>query len=57
MSAKEELMKYILSLNEKQVDRIVEHMDLLRCVASMTDNEMIYSETFLTKLFGKGETA
>lgn len=57
MSAKEELMKYILSLNEKQVDRIVEHMDLIRCVASMTDNELIYSETFLTKLFGKGETA
>lgn len=57
MSAKEELLKYVLSLNEKQIDRIVEHMDLLRCVAAMTDNEMIYSETFLNRMFGKGETA
>lgn len=57
MSSREELIKYILSLNEKQVERIVEHMDLLRCVASMNDSEMIYSETFLNRMFGKGETA
>lgn len=56
-NAKQELIDFILSLNERQVDKILAHMGLLKTVVTMEECELVYSETFLSKMFGKGETA
>lgn len=53
MSKKQELVDYIASLTEEQVAKIMEHLPLLKELVAMTDNELIYSETLLTKLFAK----
>ena len=47
-----------MSKQEEQVAKIMEHLPLLKQLVTMTDNELIYSETFLQKLFSRaGEGA
>lgn len=53
MSKQKELVDFVASLTEEQVAKIMEHLPLLKQLVVMTDNELIYSETLLTKLFAK----
>ena len=53
MSKQEELVAFIKGLNEDEVKKIVEHLPLLEQLVKMDNNELIYSETLLTKLFSK----
>ena len=52
-NAKETLVEYINSLTDAQADRISEHMTILQQLARMTENETIFTETFLDGIFGK----
>lgn len=53
MSKQQELISFIENLTEEQVAKITEHLPLLKQLVTMTDSELIYSETFLQKLFSK----
>lgn len=53
MSKKEELVAFIKNLSEEDVKKIVEHLPLLEQLVKMNDSELVYSETFLKKLFSK----
>lgn len=53
MSKQAELISFIENLTEEQVAKIMEHLPLLKQLVNMTDSELIYSETFLQKLFSK----
>lgn len=58
MSKQAELISFIENLTEEQVAKIMEHLPLLKQLVIMTDNELIYSKTFLQKLFSRaGEGA
>lgn len=50
---KDALLSYILNLTPAQVDKLVERLDLLKQLAGMTRNELIFAETFLDKVCGK----
>ena len=52
-NAKETLIEYVNSLTDAQADRISEHMTILLQLARMTENETIFTETFLDGIFGK----
>lgn len=52
-SAKDALVEYVNSLTDAQADRISEHMIILLQLARMTENETIFTETFLDGIFGK----
>lgn len=47
MTKTEELVQYVESLTEAQTEKLLEHLPLLKQLVDMTDNELIYSETFL----------
>ena len=51
MTKTEELVQYVESLIEAQTEKLLEHLPLLKQLVDMTDNELIYSETFLKKMF------
>lgn len=51
MTKTEELVQYVESLTEAQTEKLLEHLPLLKQLVSMTDNELIYSETFLKRMF------
>lgn len=51
MSKQAELISFIENLTEEQVAKIMKHLPLLKQLVKMSDSELIYSETFLAKLF------
>lgn len=54
----EKLIEYVMSLTDEQVEKLVKRLDLLETLRNMDDNELLYSEVFLGKLFGyRGGTA
>lgn len=53
MNKNAELVEFIWSLSAEQIDKIVAHLDILKSVANMSENEMIFTETFLNRLFGE----
>ena len=53
MNAKENLIAFVNNLNSEQADRIGNHMEILLQLARMTENETIFTETFLDGIFGK----
>lgn len=50
---KETLINYILNLTPAQVDKLIERLPLLKQLAGMSKNELIFSETFLEKVCGR----
>lgn len=53
MTKTEELVQYVQSLTEEQVEKLLEHLPLLKQLTTMQEHELIYSETFLKKLFSR----
>ena len=53
MNAKDKLTAFVNSLTDAQADRVSEHMSILQQLARMTENETIFTETFLDGIFGK----
>ena len=51
--ASEALIDYILKLTPAQCAKLVERLPLREQVASMTDNEQIFAEVFLSRVCGK----
>lgn len=47
------LIDYIQRLTPAQCEKLVERMPLLKQLAGMTANELIFAETFLDKVCGK----
>jgi len=52
---KDALIDYIQRLTPAQCDKLVERMPLLKQLAGMTANELIFAETFLDKVCRKVE--
>ena len=50
-NAKENLSEYVNALTEEQAAQIMNHPNLLQLMSSMTENQLIYTETLLSKLF------
>lgn len=54
----EKLVEFVMSLTDEQVEKLVKRLDLLETLRNMSDNELLYCETFVGKLFGyRGGTA
>ncbi|MBC1758733.1 hypothetical protein AABM06_03480 [Listeria ivanovii] len=53
MNKNAELVEFIWSLSAEQIDKVVAHLDILKRLVDMTENEMIFTETFLDRLFGE----
>ena len=53
MTKTEELVQYVQNLTEEQVEKLLEHLPLLKQLTTMQEHELIYSETFLKKLFNR----
>ena len=51
MSNKEKLIAYIASLTPEHVDKVCRHMDLLKQLPTLTENELIFTEEFLKRIF------
>ena len=47
------LVDYIQHLTPAQCDKLVERMPLLKQLAGMSANELLFAETFLEKVCGK----
>lgn len=47
------LIDYIQRLTPAQCEKLVERLPLLKQLAGMTANELIFAETFLDKVCGK----
>ena len=52
MTDREKLMAYIEGLTPEQVDKIVRRLPLIKQALHMTDNEALYTQNFIRKLFG-----
>ena len=44
------LIDYIMKLTPAQCDKLVERLPLLKQLAGMTENELVFAETFLGKV-------
>lgn len=53
MNAKETLTAFVNSLTDAQAERITNHMSILLQLARMTENETVFTETFLTGILGE----
>ena len=53
ISNKDTLIDYIQRLTPAQCDKLVERLPLLKHLAGMTPNELIFAETFLDKVCGR----
>lgn len=57
MSKRDELIAYVASLTPEQVDKVCKRMELLKQLPTLTDNELIFTEEFLKRIFTPGGTA
>lgn len=53
MSKREELFAYVASLTPEQVEKLIERLPLLKQMAGMSGNELLFAERFLDKVCGK----
>ena len=54
----EKLIEFVMKLNDREVARLSNRLQLLETLKTLTDNELLYCETFVGKLFGdRGGTA
>ena len=52
MTAKDELVKFIINLTPEQANKIVKRMELLKQLAKSSDNELVFTETLLSRING-----
>ena len=52
-NANEALVEYGMSLTDEQVNKLMERLDLLKQLVSLTGTQLTYTETLLDRLFGK----
>lgn len=50
--AMEKLLDFHNSLTVAQKVKLSDHMDILQLLSRMPEKELIFTETFLTKIFG-----
>lgn len=50
-TAKENLFDYVASLSEEQINKLIDHLPLLKSVVNMDEPQAIYTEALITKLF------
>ena len=56
MTAKEELVKYVESLTPEDTKKLLEHLPLLKRLLDMEEPELVYTQTFLRKMFAEQVT-
>lgn len=56
--ARDALMTFILNMTPEQVDKLIRKRKLLELLPTMTDKQLLFTESFLERLFRKdGATA
>lgn len=55
MSKRDELVAYIASLTPEQVDKVCRRMDLLKQLPTLSENQLIFTEEFLKRIFPEDE--
>lgn len=53
MTATDELVKFIINLTPAQADKIIKHIDLLKQLSTMSENQMIFTDEFIGRIFGR----
>lgn len=53
MTAFEMLVEYITTLTPEQAAKLVNHLDMIKRIVGMTDNEQIFLDSFIGQVFGK----
>lgn len=48
MTAKDELLKFIINLTPEQANKIVKHIDMLK---DLTENQKVFLQTFAERVF------
>jgi len=51
------LIDYIKNLTPAQVNKVVKHMPLLKQLPTMSENELVFVETFAAEAFGGQKSA
>lgn len=57
MSNKEKLIAYVSSLTPEQVDKLIDRLPLLKQLPRLSENQLIFTEEFLKRIFPEDEEA
>lgn len=57
MSKRDELVAYVASLTPEQVDKLFDRLPLLKQLPRLSENQLIFTEEFLKRIFPEDEEA
>ena len=55
MSKRDELIAYVTSLTSEQVDKLFDRLPLLKQLPGLSENQLIFTEEFLKRIFPEDE--